>query len=234
MANHIIECATVGAIWQNALILWDQFAMHGFASFAWAYTATSGYRAWTITVDLVGGGTDTYVLIGLDCETSARPPLPYIGNAPGFRSPPPRAYPSVLWNGSNAKGQYGSDMWPFRKDLWNKYGGSSSSGDDEDQTTGSYGCDTHVWFTHYKRSDGMLVLDATGITWGTVDATVTYSYPTDFVSASTPAPLVLSGGGGSIDLTPLVDAVNEIANKDVQIDINQGAVVVSAVSAVEV
>jgi hypothetical protein len=208
------------------MTIWDQYAQGTYTAFSWAYTSGGPYRQWTITVTNPDTSTDTYLLVGLDCEVSARPPLPYIVGSPGFRSPPPRAYPFLLPDGNQARYQYRDGMWNLRKDIINRYGGSSISGEDEDQTSGSYDVDTHYWFGAYKRSDGMVIVDASGISYGTLDAGTTYAYPSDFVGSSMPVALS-AGGGGAVDLTPVVDALNDIALIDVDYTANNGATIFS-------
>jgi hypothetical protein len=51
------------------------------------------------------------------------------------------------------------------------------------------------------------------------------AYPTDYIAQRTPVAVVSGGGGGSIDLTPVVTALNDIATMDADYTANNGGAI---------
>lgn len=214
-------------------MLWDGFASGTYTSWAYSLTSDSGFRAATITVGLSGGGTDVYTYIAMIEGSTGPVPITYLTQSPGWRSTLNKVYPNTLPSGATCAAAYRSGPWNLRENIWSTWAGATVQQPTDGEADTVWGVTTHAYWAAY--STGLaLVVDATQVIHGTLTVDAMTAYPTDTVGATTPVAVVVGGGGGSVDLTPVVDAINSLAEKEVDWTANQGGSVWSVYSRVVV
>lgn len=233
MATTKVGVTTVGAAWAVALGLWVDFANGVYTSWSYAVSIlNSGYDI-EVTVGLSGGGTDVHKIQPLDTNWNDHLSLNYVFASPGWRAMPQVLLPLTVPGGTAIDTAFTNGPWALRNSILVTWCNASSSQNTNDQHACPEGAQTTVWRRVWKHSN-LLYVDVIGIMWGTLTGLDSVTgQPTDYIGSS-PAITMVSGGGGTVDLTPLVTAVNEIANKDMLININDGEAVLEAWSAVEI
>jgi hypothetical protein len=222
MATTTTLCPTMGALWLQVLALWDQYATGTFTSWSFATHNVSGFYGKAITVGLSGGGTDVHQLVALDCPTSGVVPLAYALSCPGWRNPPPNVYPDTLPDGGSCVTKYSVGPVALRTNWLSNVCGATIGVVDNDFAGPAFGVSNTIFY--FDVSFGLqIMVDATGVMHGTLAADGLLAYPGDYVGSS--VPVAGGGGGGSVDLGPVVDALEDIATMDVEYQANNGGTV---------
>jgi hypothetical protein len=221
MATTVELHPNIGSVWQRGLQLWDLYATGTYTNWAHSYNGSYDDRSWDITVTNPDESTDTFTLIAMDMPEGFTGALTYLSANPGFHATLTKVYPNPIADGSSPWAAYRNKVWNWRLDIWAKYTGALADLQNEDDTGTRYGITTRfIFISHFKNL--AVVLDGSGILWGTPTVDVFVGYPTDFVGASPIAIGAAPSGGGSIDVTPIVEALNEIALIDVTYTVNNG------------
>jgi len=226
MADHITVVSGPGAVWASAMALWDAFATGTYTSWAYARNNVDPMKGEKITVGLPAGGTDTFTFLDPTCRNGERQSLLYLMNTPGWRMPLTKCYANPLPSGASMTDAYHDGPRNLRREMVNNWTGVSPDGSTNDVTdtefgiTGQYYCDVYV--------DHLAVAtDAYGVYFGTPTYDGMQGYPSDFVGGTTMVVPSAGGGGGSIDLTPVVAALEDIATRDVDYTFNNGSAIFS-------
>lgn len=215
---------TVGALWQLALSLWDQYATGVYTTWAGAYYSASGYRGVAITVGLPAGGTDIHRILALETDDGNTQTITSLANSPGWNATLSSVYPDTLPDSTSCVTSYHLGPVALRITIWNDFCNCTTGPQTADFAGPSFGVENAIW--HFAISFGLSwVLDATGVMHGALTATSLEAYPTDYIAQRTPVAVVSGGGGGSIDLTPVVTALNDIATMDADYTANNGGAI---------
>jgi len=226
MADHITLVSGPGAVWLSCMALWDTFATGGFTSWAYARNNIDPFKGEKITVGLSGGGTDTYTFLDPTCRNGERQSLLYLVNAPGWRTPLTKVYANPLPSGASMPDAYHDGPRNLRREMVSNWTGISPDGSANDVTdtelgiTGQYYCDVYV--DHLN-----VATDTYGVYFGTPTYDGMQGYPSDFVGGTTMV-VPSAGGGGSVDLAPVVAVLQDIATQDVNYQTNNGGAIWSA------
>lgn len=220
MATTKIGVQTVGAAWAAALALWVDFANGVYTS--WSYSLSilnSGYSI-EVTVGLSGGGTDVHKIQPLDTNYNNFMPLTYVFNSPGWRTMPQVALPVTVPGGGSVDTAFTNGPWALRASILGSWCNVSGSHDVNDQYSMPEGIQTTIWRQIWKGGN-LAFVDVIGIMWSTPTGLDSVTgQPTDFIGSA--PPISMSSGGGSVDLTPLVAAVQDLVTQEVDWTANAG------------
>lgn len=220
MATHKTGYPTIGMVWAAALDLWVQYATGSFTTWAYTITTLSVYKAVKVTVGLTGGGTDDYYLGALDTLSDEYAMVRQVFTSNGWRTLPQVVIPATLPNGDDAETGFLGGPFALRQDLVVGFTNANNGNTRDITKNGPDGvsyfvCEQLVW------KYNVVFVDVIGMMYGTLSGVDAFAaLPTDFEGES---PIVaVGGGGGSVDLDPLVAAVNRVALIDVTYTFNNG------------
>jgi hypothetical protein len=170
-------------------------------------------------------GTDTtvYKLVDGSAYTVNPTPAQQLISFPGWSVMPPVVQPS--YGARDARADWHTNMIGARRDLiwynWVQPAMGTERFDNYNINYDSGGVDVRYWTVKY---DNTVLLDSTFLNYATQTST-------DYLYNNRPicdgshydAPVTYSSGGGSVDLAPLVTAVEDLSFIDETFTINNGA-----------
>ncbi len=212
----------LGSIWQRAIGLWEGYI--GDATVTWAalYTTVSSHWCWQITLT---GAVDTnvYKLVDGGRRAADFQPVQYIDTLPGWRAMPKAQ--AATQAGRTSDTDWNTNMVAARAAIWVDY----DNGDTVSYTLTSKNLTSLSMVAKYRyavvRYDNDTIFDVTCLITATQTATE-YLYNGYPVTSGVPVNVlaVLGGaGGGGVDLSGVVAAINEVANADPEYVANNGA-----------
>lgn len=225
MATTKILLPGIGALWQQVLTIWDQYANGAWTSFAFAFNGTLDQVAYDITVGVPAGGTNTFTLISNDINVNNNVEPSLVFSSAGWRAVPNKMYQTTLPDGANAWTAFKAGPMALRANIITGRTGSLNAGNFENTVNNDFNIDIS-WRVNGYYNRQQIVTDAMGLWTGVATVDVVTAYATDFIGSTVP---VAAGGSGSVsvDLTPIVTALNNIGAQDYDFSINNGSVVFS-------
>jgi len=231
---HVNEVHTnFGSVWQRCVALWSEYVIQETWTFAFVFTSANVGHASLDGMELtITGDTDTtvYTLLALDSVTViGRFPLAYITSRPGWYTAP-RALPNTV-GARDVLVDADTNLWGMRNAIW---GGLALN---PLFATSSYtnnlvitGANNKMWTGVADLQEG-LAFDFVCIT--VVDPASAYPFYEGITPSSSSPQAASVVSAGSVDLTPLVGPLTEIASKDVDFSINNGGSMFSIYSRVK-
>jgi hypothetical protein len=223
MSSYRVLCPHAGAIWTQALQLWDDYAQGTYTTWAYAVAPTGGMFGYKITVGLPAGGTDDYTLVDLSVRDGYQQAVSYLMQLPGWRAQLNKPYPDTLPDGHGALGKFQDLLRNFRRQIWLTHCSASPAHSIDGVGDSAFGLNMYT-STDVMQRGLLLVTDTIEFAYGTMDADTLVAYPTDGIGMETGS-VVGGSSGGSVDLTPVVDALEDIATMDVEYQANNGGAV---------
>lgn len=215
-----------GAIWARIIDLFTEVALDDTKTFGYDFYSVSGYRAEVPLVN-VGGDQYQYVLIDMGMANTEKYNFDYFWTLPGIRKTPP-VLPK-LGGARDTLNYWNTKIPSIRADFVARALGSTYTMISvPDYTyanppTRIVGAAWEVKKTlHYHADYTMATAESDAGTAGYAGSTP----DVQGTPALGPAQIVSSGGGGSVDLDPLVTAVNDLCRRDVQTSIDNGSITV--------
>lgn len=231
MASTKTAVPNAAAIFLSAVQLWQEFASGTYTSWSWVSAPDSGHIGIKVTVGLSGGGTDDHTFISLADYLGEAAPVSYPMQLPGWRMAPVGPYPATLPSGDNCVASFGA-VRSLKQTLYELVTGAGLDHQYNTDTAAVYGITLHFWVWVHLHDLGVTV-DSVGVLYGTATIDGLAGVPTDVIGADqSPVTLAQSGSGGSIDLTPVVAALEDIATREIDYSANQGGEVWSLVGKV--
>ena len=221
--DHIIVVSGPGAVWQSCMALWDQYASGSFTAWAYARNNIDPMKGEKITVGLPAGGTDTYTYLDPTSRTGERQSLLYLMQAPGWRSPLTKCYPNPLPDASAMPGAFQSGPRNLRRDMVLNWCVTSPDASTNDGFGPVFGINGEYYLDVYV-DELCVATDVIGVYYGTPTISGMQGYPSDFVGSGIVV-MPSAGGGGSVDLTGVIAAINNVATTDVTYTANNGGAV---------
>lgn len=214
---------TIGAAWLRVLSFFEDFAAGTYTTFAATNYSESGMRSFQITLGLPGGGTDVWQVIIGNMGDGTNPSPSDVLNSPGFRNMSQVVFPLTLPSGDDVRTIFNAQLGNLRDIFFIAFCGVSHGGSTDTDTGLAMGIDCHYWCrTYYGHMN--VVTDVPGVMYGTFTGDEFAGMSTNFVGGETIA-AAGGGGGGGVDLTPVVDALEDIATMDVEYQANNGGTV---------
>ncbi len=217
-----------GAIWQRVLSIWVTYVPNE----TWAFTSTLsavtiGSQDVVLVTITVDDGTDVTNYNMAQADTpyisgSGRIPLEYMGNRPGFADMPPVI--QSQYGARDAYADFEATAWLAKKRMI-----VASTGFDYVGQTDAYNVN---FFPSISARTFVAIYNSGYGQWVSVQSiSFNHNDPTyaPYEERPTYQPNMLaqsgvaSSGGGSIDIAPVVAALNEIAMIDVTYSANNGA-----------
>lgn len=226
MATTVIQewLPHAGAVWSRIIDLIYEVCLDDTKTLGFDPHSVSGYRCNQINVNQ-GADQTQYVLIDVAMPATEKYNFEYFFTLPGLKRSPP-VMPYVA--GSRNTLDYWDSKIPGIRSLFtsNAVGWTVVQVDSQDYTVAlpptrfkgaAWSCKKGL---HYGLDYVMAVSE---------DSTPTDGYPGAIPDISgspalAPVQIVSSGGGGSTDLAPVVEALNDIARRDVVTAIDNGNV----------
>jgi hypothetical protein len=230
--NAYFKCATAGAAWSAVAALWSSYVPH--EDWSWSYTFGTGAFGPTnflkVTVAIVKPD-DTYnynyIIVDTPIVSGGRGagPVSYVISQPGWSTNAPPVL--FTYGGRTSLDDYQTNVHPLKRDLVYACTNVAAATDWRFDGGGGY-----IGEVEYK-TWGMLYLDFAGPVLALdqimVDSNPEYPRIPD-ASLANPLQLGRPGcpsGGGSVDLAPVVAALQEIALIDVDYTANNGGTIFS-------
>jgi len=215
-----------GAMWARLIDLFTECVLDDTKTFGYDFYTVSSYRA-EVPIINVGGDSYHYVLIDMGMLSADKYSWDHFWTLPGIKKTPP-VLPKLA--GSRNTLDYWNTKIPnIRSDFVARaLGNTYTMLDVPDYTyanppTRIVGA---VWACkktlHYNVDMVLATAESDAGTAGYAGSTP----DVNGAPALSPAQIVSSGGGGSVDLDPLVTAVNDLCRRDVQTSIDNGAITV--------
>jgi hypothetical protein len=224
VATHTILLAGPGPVWIYGMTLWLGVVDGTYTAWSQSFTPDGDFRVWTITVTNPDTSTDDYVLVDTLTGNSSSNTLSWLVSSPGFRQPPPVVVPDVMPDASDSWRAFRDSCVAWRVNMFTNYTGAGNDSFGHDATGSRYGVVVEFYpYVYYKNLD--VVVDNMVLMHGTLSGDSASGPPTDGVGAGIPVAISAGGGGGSVDLGPLTEAVESIADKDVDFKVNEGGAV---------
>lgn len=210
----------IGSVWARGLTLWDMMRTGEATDWSHAPNSDGPCKAWDITITLPDATDQVYTLVALDLDLANQLPPTYLASAPGFNATLNHAYPDTLPNELDTVTAFSSMLWAWRQQIWSNVAGVTSDIASQDDSGARYGLVSTFFKTNYVKNL-VAVVDGTGIVHGDLGDQVYVADPSDFIGQRPGAAAPGGAGGGSVDLTPLVMAVQDISDQDVEYQANQ-------------
>ncbi len=212
---------TVGAAWTEALELWIDFANGVYTSWDYSLSILNSGFSIEVTVGLSGGGTDVHKIQPLDTNWNNFMPLSYVFSSPGWRTMPQVVLATTVPGGGAVDTAFTNGPWALRASILGSWCNVSDTHNVNDQYSAPEGAQTTVWRRIWKGGN-LIFVDVIGIMWGSLTGLDDVAgQPTDFIGSAPPIS-ISQGGGGSVDLGPVVTALQDIALMDVDYTANNG------------
>lgn len=226
------NCAHAGALWQAIAALWADYVSH--TDWTWAYSVESGtpgsVSVLTVKITIVKPD-DTYIFKYFACDTilvsatRGRQPVGYVLSRPGFNASP---IPVLSTYGSRTTiTDYASNVHEMKKTLvYNATdiaAAAEHSYDAGDYAIGSLTSKT--WMVVYQDLTGPVVMVEQIAVYDTPEyPLVPDANPQNPIGTGIPG---CPSGGGSVDTSGIVAAIEELVLVDRDIFVNNGASIFS-------
>jgi len=212
----------IGSVWARAVSLWSTWVADSTLTFAQT-TGGDGSRRYVQITTSDGTDTTVWKLVDDGTQASAQVPVPWVAGRPGWQTMPTMQLPTQA--GRTTLTEWRNKMAPLRNEIWENWCGAVL-GDAVQQSNYLSYEDFQSDIDYFTvRFNPFIILDALSLITGTPTATTYYyngtphSYP-----LATEVPTIYSaGGGGSVDLDPLVEAVQDLSFVDYTFSTNNGA-----------
>lgn len=232
MADEYALHPHAGSVWVKACQLWAYYVENETWTLNYAWTVFSNgsenFRTLKIIIDDTTIVTN-YWLILADTpviETNGQHSPDYVGSRPGFASAPP--VKQFTYGARDTIVDYTTNMHTIRLQLFTYCTGRSEEA--QQYVDGnSYNGWVHfrTWSVLYKAYVGAFVLvDQVCVQHGDIKAAFDAA-PDNPYMLGQQGTTSGSGGGGTIDITPIVEALQDIALIDYDLAINNGATMFS-------
>lgn len=214
----------VGQLWARVVALWEYYVQNTTSSWIVYYSAVSSCRA--ATVIWTEGGDDLYhQLLDISLAGSGKRRVDDIISAPGFSTAPKTLLTSY---GSHSPGtDWAGTLWFARNKIIENWSNAEQLLDNQQSWTlapmsGTSYIRTSVW----RERNVALADTSTLTTWdGASGAEIAGGQNPAFPGKTPSVPVIGGGGGGSVDLAPVVEALQDIALRDVDYQANNGSTV---------
>ena len=230
MATINVYSTGPGDAWSRAAQLFYQYATGIYSSFAYALSTEFPWRALNVTVG-VGAGTDLYHIVVPGIGQGGQVPFAGILNSPGWRTMP-QWMPAII-GGANTEVEWRNKMAAMRADILTTWGGASTPGWVERSGSGSYGLNWVHFYSQFTDRElvsldaSLIYVSSTGFTLDEYDGA-----PVDSQASGSNTSMV--AGSSTAGLQGLVEAVQDIAFRDVDVSFNNGDTIYSARGGVRV
>jgi len=211
---------SIGSVWARGLFLWSLYATGVYIDWDHTFDGSGPCKAWDITVTNPDESEDTFTLVSLDLGVTDSTPVTWLASSPGFNATLNAAYPDILPDGSLATSAFSAMVWGWRQTIWSNVTGVTSDISSSDDSGARYGLISTFFKTNYVKNL-VAVVDGTGIVHGTLGSQVYVGDPSDFIGQRPGAAAPGGAGGGSVDLSPVVEAINEISDQETNFQCNQ-------------
>lgn len=214
----------VGAAWAYALNLWEQYVAGTYTTWAYTMASLNTGRAIKVTVGLVAGGTDVHWIQPFDSVTGETMTLQTIFDSPGWRTMPQQVLPNTTPDAIGVDIAYLNGPFALRKDICGTWGNATVvQAHNWEISLSDIGEQSIYVFITYRVNTSFF--DVTGILWSNAGLFTTIAaQATDLIGA---APVFVQSSGGSVDLGPVVTALQDISMIDVDYTCNNGQNTVS-------
>lgn len=230
--NAYYKNATVGSAWAGIVALWKEYVPH--EDWAWSYEWGVGEFGGTsflkVKVKIAKPDTDYYysfIIVNTPVVTypRGRESIRAVITSPGWSTCAGPVLPT--YGARNSLANYEANVHVIKRDLIYYACNINYEADHRLDGGGGYigSVDFKTWATFYVDWSGPVVL----VDQVMVDSTPEYPCVPD-ADLANPLQVGIPGGssgGGSVDLAPLVAAVEELALVDTDIEINNGAAMFS-------
>jgi hypothetical protein len=232
MATFNLVAQHAGELWAWLMGQWPAVAAEDTSSIGFSYTGiTFGSKTYLqIQIEInTTAGDNFYFITLLDTQwtgSNATLPMHYVASLPGWNTVPPFVQESVGARDNNA--YFRTHLWEIKKTVFS-FCTDGVVQTDENIVSGIAGANTNTQTYYAAFQCGAVVcivmqqafMKNTGSTYDPLNGSSMYN------AYSEGNPGAGSAGGGSVDLTPVVAALNDIAMIDVDYTANNGSAVFS-------
>jgi hypothetical protein len=226
---HDVLVAGPGEAWQNAVAKWAELVVDDTNTLSGSLTTKLSCRAVEI-VHTHGADTDYWTWIMGDIDSaSAKVPIPYVLQSPGWRSMPPLLVD--VYGSRTTVDNFNLVMRSIRNQFFTQLCGLGTPGWTPDDWTVSGWTGVHMW--HYQtrlQRLGVLACDAMVLATKTASTTLVFAGGVPRTDGLVAGPASAVGASGGTDVAPLTQAVKDLAHKTTVVGLNNEGVVYSVES----
>ena len=216
-------CPDIGMAWKGAV---DDFVAYVATTYsAMVCTLTTEFPWIALRVDLTSGSdTVRHTYIVPNISSTHNIPFTCIIQTTGWRYMPPPMPATFAGNSTQAK--WRTIMAALRKTILTTWGTSSNDGWTEESGSGSYSLNWAYWHgLFYNREVLAVDVQAIYIYSSPLEFDTLVGLPTDGLAEG--QPIAIGGGGGSVDVSGIVEGLQDIATRSVDYVANNGSAIFS-------
>jgi len=216
-----------GPVWRRVVELWEAWLVD--ATKTWAFTAntTVNSRRAAIVTLTAGANVDVYQLVDYGQNATTRYPADFVQCQPGWNTVTKAWAPTVA--GRTVATEWNGKLVAARKAILDNWTNASSSSYAERLESWNATLNGLVrvrylgWIEQCRGGTdytSLVTYEATAS--DTIPGDVNIAPPVQVTNVTT-----IGGGGGSTDIEPVVEALNDIAAQDYNISLNNGQTIFS-------
>lgn len=217
----------IGSVWQRSVALWESYIGNSAITWTQAVNTLNGHRCVQITLT---GSPDTtvYVLVDDSLRSTSTMRIIDVASSAGWRTMP-KVQPASQ-AGRTTLTDFDAKLVALRRLIWPAWTNCALGSEASATAVPNNAPDEIDLFYFTVRFDALFFLDQLTISLFT-ETTTSYFYNGQQVcdGATDPRFNTVGGssGGSTVDLTPVVDAIEDLALVDYSLSLNNGASVFS-------